>query len=99
MVPPTEDTQISIVSWAVRQKLAQDLGISADEINLKSLETVEWPDSCLGLIIPDTVCVPMIMPGYLMVLDAKNTIYEARTNLDGSLVHYFDQKLLECCEK
>lgn len=99
VVPPTEDTQTSIVSRAVRQKLAEDQGISVDDIILISSESVEWVDSCLGLSIPDVVCAPMIVPGYLMVLDAKNTIYEARTNLDGSLVYYFDQKLLECCEK
>ncbi len=98
VVPPIEDTQTSIVGRAVRQKLAQDLGLSVDEIFLKSAEPVEWPDSCLGLSIPDVVCTPMIVPGYRMVLDAKNTIYEAHTNLDGSLVYYFDQKLLECCE-
>ena len=60
------------------RELAGRLG-SADGITLKSLEQVDWPDSCLGVNQADVACAEVISPGYRVILEANGQIYEYHT--------------------
>ncbi|HNB51145.1 MAG TPA: hypothetical protein PK530_04350 [Anaerolineales bacterium] len=68
------------------QALAAQLGLSAENITLQSLEGAEWPNGCLGIDYKDTACTDVIVPGYRLLLEAKGETYEYRSNLNGSLL-------------
>ena len=70
---------------AARQALSELTGLSQEQITLVSLETVEWPNSCLGVDTPGVSCLDVITPGYRIILEAGGAQYEYHTNQDG---HY-----------
>ena len=63
-----------------RQHLAGRLRTSVGAIEIVSFEAREWPDSCLGLSIPDVVCAPVITPGYRVILRAEGRDHAYRTD-------------------
>ena len=64
---------------AARQDLAARLEISADEIQVVSIEAVEWPDASLGCPEPGMSYAQVITPGYRIVLEAGGEEYEYHT--------------------
>lgn len=58
-------------------------GLSSEEINVITFDPVEWPDSCLGVVEDGTVCVPVITPGYKILLDANGIPYEFHADFYG----------------
>lgn len=70
----------------VRQILAQQLQLGLDEIEIVSVEQVEWPDACLGVYTADMMCAQVITPGYRVILEVDGEQYEYHTNIDGSFV-------------
>ena len=73
----------------VSQILAQQLQINLDQIEIVSVEEVEWPDACLGVYTADMMCAQVITPGYRVILAVDGQQYEYHTNLDGSFVQLF----------
>ena len=61
-----------------RQDLAQRLGISKDNVVLKSVEPVEFPDASLGAPIEDEMSAQVITPGWRITLKANDKNYEYR---------------------
>jgi hypothetical protein len=84
--PPdqTGDPQSSGPVNAAKQDLAEKLGIDSSKIVVVSIEAVEWPNSCLGVLQKDVYCAQMITPGYQIVLQAEGQTYEYHTNKSGS---------------
>jgi hypothetical protein len=74
------------VVFKARDALALQLGISAEQITVINVESVEWPDSCLGVSKPGIACAMMITPGYRVILRANNSDYEYHTNERSSIV-------------
>ncbi|MCC6456693.1 MAG: hypothetical protein IT328_17190 [Caldilineaceae bacterium] len=70
----------------VRQILAQQLQLNLDQVEIVSVEKVEWPDACLGVYTADMMCAQVITPGYLVILSVDGQQYEYHTNLDGNFV-------------
>lgn len=68
----------------LRQWLAQQLGLTPDQITIQSAEAVDWPDACLGVKLAERVCAEVITPGYQITLAAEGNLYEVHTNQDGS---------------
>ncbi|MEN6479317.1 MAG: PA14 domain-containing protein [Anaerolineales bacterium] len=77
-----EAQEVAAVS-AARNALAQELGISADEIDLVSVEETTWPDSCLGIAEAGVFCSQVLTPGYRVVLTAGGQTYEYHTDQSG----------------
>jgi hypothetical protein len=73
-----------------RRRLAEDLDIDVNEIVVVSFELTEWQDSCLGVKLPDQICTEVITPGYKINMNTKNKAYEAHTNMDASVVYWFE---------
>jgi hypothetical protein len=71
---------------AARAALASKLGSDELTITLHEIERQDWTDSCLGLGGPAESCLQAITPGYRLVLQAGEDLWEARTSLDGSIV-------------
>lgn len=64
--------------------LAEKLGVNPEAIEVISYERVEWPDSSLG--VPGYGCLPVITPGYKVLLGHGGQRYEYHTDLDGRAV-------------
>jgi hypothetical protein len=69
-----------------RFALAEQLGLTIDDVTALSQVPVEWPDGCLGLPAADELCAMMIVPGYEITLQVEDQLYVFRTNEDGSQV-------------
>ena len=66
--------------------LADQLGLTPDEITVVSAEQAEFSDGCLGLGGPDEACLQAITPGWIVMLSAGGQEYEAHTDLSGTVV-------------
>lgn len=70
----------------VIKQLAGNLGLKESDIKVVSNSEVEFPDSCLGVAMPDMMCAQMVTPGHIIVLEAGGVQYEYHTSADGSQV-------------
>ena len=61
-----------------RGDLAQRLGISKDDVEMKSVEPVEFPDASLGAPLEDEMSAQVITPGWRITLKANDENYEYR---------------------
>ena len=66
------------------QYLAKQLDVPANKIQVQSNEQIDWPDSCLGFMSEDIVCVPVITPGFLIRLEALGVVSEFHADIYGS---------------
>jgi hypothetical protein len=92
-LPPDIEEQATQVSSeltpaqrAAVDALSQNLGLAADQIKLVSTESVEWPDSCLGISMEDIACAQVVTSGFRVLLEANGAQIEYRTNEDGTVV-------------
>lgn len=69
--------------------LAQQLHLNLPEIEVVSVEAVDWPDACLGVYSPEIMCATVITPGYRVILAVDGQEYEVHTNSDGSSIQLF----------
>ena len=69
---------------AMRQVLAQQMGVDPADVAVLEAEPVDWPDSCLGAGGPEEMCAAVITPGYRIVLEVNGDQYVYHTNEDGS---------------
>jgi hypothetical protein len=86
---PTEEVYAAPIE-AARRRLAEDLNLAIDKINVVSFELAEWQDSCLGVKLPDEICSEAIIPGYKINMNTSKKGYEAHTNMDASIVYWFE---------
>ena len=77
--PPT--TQSAVEN--MRNLLGRQLRIDPVTIIVVHTETVEWPDTCLGLMQPTESCVPASIPGYKITFDVDGGEYAFHTYGDG----------------
>lgn len=80
-----EDTPAEQAGGVVRQMLMQQLQVNFDEIEVVSVEAVDWPDACLGVPNPVELCAAVITPGYRVVVNAAGQEYVVHTNADTSV--------------
>lgn len=79
---PTTETgnPADTATAAAVAQLANELGLSAEEITLVSAEMTEFTDSCFGLGGPEESCLQAITPGWLVRLSVAGEEYEVRTD-------------------
>jgi hypothetical protein len=63
------------LSETARSDLASRLNIPANEIEVVSVEPVNWPDTCLGVYHPGQACAAVMTPGWRIVLHARGLDY------------------------
>lgn len=78
--------ELTHVGERVRAELALLLRAAPDAITILEVEPVQWPDSCLGIQQPKTVCLQVITPGYLVTLEYYGKLYSYHTNKTGSVI-------------
>lgn len=78
-----DDTSNDAIAASAAAVLADELGVSPDEIEVVSVEATEFTDGCLGLGGPDEICLQAITPGYIVTLSASGQEYVAHTDANG----------------
>ncbi len=75
---------------AARSTLAGMLGIPEAELRTIAVESIEWPDGCLGIYQPGQMCTQAIVPGFKILLKAgpaeDSQAYEFHTDQSGRQV-------------
>ena len=71
--------------------LAAELKLEAQDVRLISSEKVQWRDSCLGVEREGMMCLEVITPGYLLVFETSQGVFEAHTNGDGTAYLFVPQ--------
>lgn len=73
-----------------RQDLASRLAISPDDVQLVETLEMEWTDSSLDCPQLDMAYLPVVTPGYRILLEVNSQIYEYHTNRDSYFVYCED---------
>lgn len=69
---------------AAQAEIARTYGYTTQEVGLISHESVDWPDSCLGIYQEGMACLDVITPGYRAIFSTPQGEVEVHTNADGS---------------
>ncbi len=69
-----------------RAIFAKDNRVPRQAVLIIGYEQKDWPDACLGLHEPETVCAMVITSGYSVSVILDNKMSVLRTNLDGSQI-------------
>lgn len=69
-----------------RQDLSQRLGIGIEEIEVQSVEAVEWSDTSLGCPQPGMMYAQVITPGYRILLRAGGQTYEYHSDRQRAIL-------------
>jgi hypothetical protein len=68
--------------------LAQELGVSVEQIQIVSAERAEWPNTCLGLPEAGEGCADVVTPGWHVVVEVNGKHYEVRANETATVVRW-----------
>ncbi len=66
--------------------LAQRTGQPIGNFKIKSSESENWPDSCLGLAQEGQMCAQVITPGWKITVQSGQETWVYRTNQNGRTV-------------
>jgi hypothetical protein len=66
--------------------LANQLGVSVEDVVIVSTEQAEWSDSCLGLGGPAESCLTVVTPGWLANFEVDGESYEVRVDDAGAAI-------------
>jgi hypothetical protein len=81
VVQPGAEQPVPVL--AAMRALSESLGVQVGEIEVLSVEEVEWPNSCLGLAGPGEMCAEVITPGFVIILQAGGNEYEFHSDRTG----------------
>jgi len=74
------------ITRIVTKDLAAQLGVSADEIHVISVEAILWPNAALGCPRPGKVYAQGAVSGFRIRLEAENKEYSYHTDRTGQFV-------------
>lgn len=83
--PPSSNPSRPVIQKA-RKALSTKLGIPAGQVELVTIDQVDWSNACLDLQGPDEMCAMVITPGYRIVFQASGTDYELHTDLNADQI-------------
>ncbi|MEM8642723.1 MAG: hypothetical protein AAGG51_28475 [Cyanobacteria bacterium P01_G01_bin.54] len=61
-----------------------------DQLQITTIEAVDWPDACLGLAAPDEFCAQILTPGWAIAVTDGEQTWQYRTDLDAIQVRWAD---------
>ncbi|MDZ4278539.1 MAG: hypothetical protein U1B78_05315, partial [Dehalococcoidia bacterium] len=74
-----------------REDVAMRFDATAEDVEVVSIVEREWPDSCLDVSYigqEDEACAQVITPGYLIILQLAETVYQYHTDEAGDNVRF-----------
>jgi hypothetical protein len=86
VAPPVGGGGYPVAISKARDFLAAELSLPVDGIKVVSVEAVEWPDRCLGVVIMGMMCAQGVTSGYRVVLQAQGQLYELHTDESGESI-------------
>lgn len=78
---PSEPT--AQVLAAARQRLASELSVSTEAVEVIAVEPAEWSDTSLGCPRPGEAYAQVVTPGYRLRLRVEERQYEVHTDTSG----------------
>jgi hypothetical protein len=78
--PPT------VVSEAVLQEISRVYNLDRSALQVVKTASQTWPDGCLGIVAPDTLCTQALVPGWQITVKAKQQQWVYRTNHNGTVM-------------
>lgn len=92
---PPEPTPLEPAAAAVVSRLAAQLRIAPEQVEVTQVSRAEWPDSCLGLAADGEICSSVITPGFAVSLTVAEHRYEFRTDESGRRIRVASAPLAE----
>lgn len=83
---PGVPNSAEIVANNAVQKLANDLGIDVGDVEIVSVQRVDWRDSSLGCPRPGQNYLMVITPGYHIMLEANGERHEFHSDMQSNMV-------------
>jgi hypothetical protein len=74
------------VALNVQNRVSEILKTPVENLQLESIEQMEWPNGCLGLPEQAEVCTEAITPGWLLVFNVNGQKYRFRIDQAGTVV-------------
>jgi len=73
---------------AMREDLAEKLGVDVDDVEIEDFDEVIWPDGCVGVYRHDALCTQALVDGWLAFLkvDGDDTEYRYHGTYDGGFI-------------
>jgi len=87
---PAEFRELAVVEAAVKM-VADRRNVALEDVSVVKVESVEWRNSCLGCAAPGQMCLTVITPGYLVVLESGGETYEIHTDRTGKVAIFCDK--------
>ena len=80
---PTSGGGMPAAVFVAQSALAQQMGIPLDQTQIKAVENMDFPDSCLGAAKPGEVCAQVITSGLRVQLESQGMLYVFHTDFAG----------------
>lgn len=74
------------VALNVQNQIIETMGVAAESIQIKNVEKMDWPNSCLGLPNGDEVCAEVVTPGWLLTFNIDGKEYRYRVDQTGKVI-------------
>jgi len=74
------------VALNVQNFISESMGVAAENIEIKNVEKMDWPNGCLGLPEGDEACVEAITPGWLLTFNVDGQEYRYRVDETGTII-------------
>jgi hypothetical protein len=74
------------VALNIQNHIIETMGVAVENIELKNVEPMDWPNGCLGLPEGDEACVEAITPGWLLTFNIDNQEYKYRVDQTGTVI-------------
>jgi hypothetical protein len=86
-LPTPADAGLQNLIEKIKTDLANRQAVAVDQILLAEITEVEWSDSSLDCPEPGMEYLQVITPGYRIVLQVNNQVYEYHSNRDTYFVY------------
>ena len=86
-LPTPADAGLQNLIEMIKTDLANRQAVAVDQIVLAEITEVEWSDSSLDCPEPGMEYLQVITPGYRIVLQVNNQVYEYHSNRDTYFVY------------
>jgi hypothetical protein len=80
------DPELESILSLVKNDLIQKTGVVQGDIHILAVEAVEWPDSSLGCGKPGAIYLPVITPGFRILLEAHGQTYSYHTDKSSRFI-------------
>jgi hypothetical protein len=84
--PALENVLPPDVALNVQNFISESMGVPVENIEIKNVEQMDWPNGCLGLPEGDEACVEAITPGWLLTFNVDGQEYKYRVDQTGTVI-------------